>query len=91
MTRSPWSEFALCSCDSKRRSYSVRRYISREREAENATTYVPYGPIALIERSQFAHNPRIYEKDAFQALTDIGFRGSWLQWFLKETETFHGM
>jgi chorismate mutase len=58
--------------------------------AENATTYVQYGPIALIERSQFAHNPKIYEKGAFQALTDIGFRGSWLQWFLKETETFHG-
>lgn len=45
----------------------------------------------LIERAQFAHNPRIYQKGAFKELLDIGFSGSWLEWFLKETETFHGM
>ncbi|KAJ4482082.1 chorismate mutase [Lentinula aciculospora] len=43
----------------------------------------------LIERAQFAHNPRIYQRGAFQELKDIGFEGSWLEWFLKETETFH--
>ena len=44
----------------------------------------------LIERAQFAHNPRIYQKGAFKELSAIGFEGSWLEWFLKETETFHG-
>ncbi|KAJ3830783.1 chorismate mutase [Lentinula raphanica] len=43
----------------------------------------------LIERAQFAHNPRIYQRGAFQELKNIGFEGSWLEWFLKETETFH--
>ncbi|KAH7099558.1 chorismate mutase [Auriculariales sp. MPI-PUGE-AT-0066] len=32
---------------------------------------------ALIERAQFAHNPRIYQP------------GAWLDWFIKETESFH--
>jgi chorismate mutase len=45
---------------------------------------------SLIERGQFAHNPRIYERGAFKELADQGFSGSWLEWFLKETETFHG-
>lgn len=44
----------------------------------------------LIERAQFAHNPRIYQRGAFKELRDIGFAGSWLEWFLKETESFHG-
>ena len=68
----------------------------------------------LIERAQFAHNPRIYEPGAFQELavyesassvkqqvgteTETGkdkekgpsVKGSWLDWFLKETESFHG-
>ncbi|KIM24669.1 hypothetical protein M408DRAFT_229959 [Serendipita vermifera MAFF 305830] len=43
---------------------------------------------SLIERSQFAHNPRCYVKGGISALKDQGFDGSWLQWFLKETETF---
>ncbi|KZS93751.1 chorismate mutase [Sistotremastrum niveocremeum HHB9708] len=43
----------------------------------------------LIERAQFSHNPRIYERGAFEELTKLGFTGSWLEWFLKETETFH--
>ncbi|KAF8645219.1 hypothetical protein AX16_008046 [Volvariella volvacea WC 439] len=43
----------------------------------------------LIERAQFAHNPRIYQRGAFKELVDLGFTGSWLEWFLKETETFH--
>ena len=46
---------------------------------------------SLIERAQFAHNPRIYQRGAFEELTDLGFRGSWLEWFLKETESFHGL
>ena len=45
---------------------------------------------SLIERAQFAHNARIYRRGAFKELTDLGFNGSWLEWFLKETETFHG-
>jgi chorismate mutase len=45
---------------------------------------------ALIERSQFAHNPRIYQQGAFEELKELDFHGSWLDWFLKETETFHG-
>ena len=44
----------------------------------------------LIERAQFAHNPRIYQRSSFKELKDLGFEGSWLQWFLKEIETFHG-
>lgn len=44
----------------------------------------------LIERAQFAHNPRIYSRGAFPELEGLGFDGSWLEWFLKETETFHG-
>ncbi|KAF8324755.1 chorismate mutase [Cantharellus anzutake] len=44
---------------------------------------------ALIERAQFALNPRVYEKGAFQELIDLGFNGTLLGWFLKETESFH--
>jgi len=43
----------------------------------------------LIERAQFAHNPKIYIKGAFKELTDTGFDGSWLDWFIFETENFH--
>ena len=39
---------------------------------------------------QFLHNPKAYRRGVFQELKDIGFNGSWLEWFLKETETFHG-
>ena len=45
---------------------------------------------ALIERAQFAHNPKLYERGGFGELGELGFVGSWLDWFLKETETFHG-
>ncbi|KAI0699288.1 chorismate mutase [Cerioporus squamosus] len=44
---------------------------------------------SLIERAQFAHNPKAYRRGEIQELKDIGFHGSWLEWFLKETETFH--
>ncbi|KAJ6559152.1 chorismate mutase [Mycena vulgaris] len=46
---------------------------------------------SLIERAQFAQNTRIYQRGAFPELTAVGFQGSWLEWFLKEIETFHGM
>lgn len=46
---------------------------------------------ALIERAQFAHNPRAYQRGAFPELKAIGFEGSWLEWFLKETESFQGV
>lgn len=45
----------------------------------------------LIERAQFAHNPRIYQRGVFKELQEAGFSGSWLEWFLKEIESFHGM
>ncbi|KAG8752509.1 chorismate mutase aro7 [Ceratobasidium sp. 428] len=45
---------------------------------------------SLIERAQFALNPRIYERDCFDELRAMKWRGSWLEWFMKETETFHG-
>ena len=45
----------------------------------------------LIERAQFAPNPRVYIRGAFLELKDSGFDGSWLEWFLKEIETFHGL
>jgi hypothetical protein len=45
---------------------------------------------SLIERAQFTHSPRIYQKGSFKELLDIGFTGTWLDWFLKETEIFHG-
>jgi chorismate mutase len=32
----------------------------------------------------------MYEKGAFKELRDVGFEGTWLEWFLKETESFHG-
>lgn len=44
----------------------------------------------LIERAQFAHNPKMYEPGAFQELKDIGFNDSWLKWFLEGIESFHG-
>ncbi|KAJ7672782.1 chorismate mutase [Mycena rosella] len=44
---------------------------------------------SLIERAQFAQNARIYQRGAFPELTALGFPGSWLEWFLKEIETFH--
>ncbi|KAH8104923.1 chorismate mutase [Phellopilus nigrolimitatus] len=44
---------------------------------------------ALIERAQFAHNSRIYERGAMPELRALGFEGSWLDWFLRETESFH--
>ncbi len=45
---------------------------------------------SLIERAQFAHNPKAYRRGEMKELKDIGFTGSWLEWFLKETESFHG-
>lgn len=45
---------------------------------------------SLIERAQFTHNPRMYQESGFKELTELGFKGSWLKWFLKEIESFHG-
>ena len=45
---------------------------------------------ALIERAQFAHCPKAYQRGALKELRDAGFEGSWLEWFLRETETFQG-
>ncbi|KAG7088406.1 hypothetical protein E1B28_012403 [Marasmius oreades] len=43
----------------------------------------------LIERAQYAHNPRMYQAGGFKELQEVGFPGSWLEWFLKEIESFH--
>lgn len=42
----------------------------------------------LIERAQFAQNKKIYDPAGFKG--EIDFEGSWLDWFLFETESFHG-
>lgn len=45
----------------------------------------------LIERTQYAHNERMYEDGAFPELKDKEkWDGSWLAWLLKETESSHG-
>ncbi|WWC92403.1 chorismate mutase [Kwoniella dendrophila CBS 6074] len=41
----------------------------------------------LIERAQFALNEKIYQAGAFK--DELGFDGSWLEWFLFEIECFH--
>ena len=47
--------------------------------------------LALIERAQFAQNPRVYAKDGFKdVLHKDGFAGSWLDWFLLESESMCG-
>ncbi|ETW81716.1 hypothetical protein HETIRDRAFT_318397 [Heterobasidion irregulare TC 32-1] len=43
---------------------------------------------SLIERAQFAHNPKIYQPGAFNHVPQLGTH-SWLLWFLHETECFH--
>lgn len=44
--------------------------------------------LALIERAQFAYNQKIYQPGAFESVA--GWKGTWLEWFLYETECFHG-
>lgn len=44
----------------------------------------------LIERAQYAHNAKMYVSGAIPELKEKGIEGSWLEWFLKEIETFHG-
>jgi chorismate mutase len=45
----------------------------------------------LIERAQFAYNPRMYIPGSFPELVSQGYDGTWLEWYLKEIESFHGM
>lgn len=44
---------------------------------------------SLIERAQYAHNSKLYIKGGVPELKQEGFEGSWLQWFLRETESMH--
>lgn len=45
---------------------------------------------SLIERAQFAYNPKMYSPQGFaDVLHDDSFKGSWLDWLLKETEASH--
>ena len=41
---------------------------------------------SLIERTQVAHNPKIYECSVFKKLRALQFSGIWFKWFLKMTE-----
>ncbi|WFC97538.1 chorismate mutase [Malassezia yamatoensis] len=44
----------------------------------------------LIERAQFAHNPRMYQEGEFPELQEKeNWTGTWLGWNLKEVETSH--
>ncbi|PWN53473.1 chorismate mutase [Violaceomyces palustris] len=44
----------------------------------------------LIERAQFARNQKMYEPLAFKELEEKeGWKGTWVEWFLKETESSH--
>lgn len=43
----------------------------------------------LIERAQFAYNSIIYKPGAFKDV--LAWEGTWLEWFLLEIESFHGM
>ncbi|KAK9896438.1 chorismate mutase [Cystobasidium minutum MCA 4210] len=44
---------------------------------------------SLIERAQFAWNPKLYQPGAIPELASSGHQGSWLDWFLRETESMH--
>lgn len=44
----------------------------------------------LIERAQFSHNAKMYMPGTVPELKQKGIEGSWLEWFLEETERFHG-
>ena len=80
---------------------SIRSILSRlEETIIFSTASFVYTPLCLpitvgsglIERAQFAHNAIIYEKDGFKdVLHQNGFVGSWLDWFLLQTETMHGV
>lgn len=44
----------------------------------------------LIERGQNAHNAAMYKPGAFKELQEKeGWERSWVEWFLKETESIH--
>lgn len=44
----------------------------------------------LIERGQNAHNSSMYQPGAFKELKEKeGWNKSWVEWFLKETESSH--
>lgn len=45
----------------------------------------------LIDRAQYAHNEVVYRPGAFSELREKeNWTGSWVEWFLKETESSHG-
>ncbi|CAO1637263.1 unnamed protein product [Parajaminaea phylloscopi] len=44
----------------------------------------------LIERAQFSRNAPMYQPSAFKELVEKeSWKGSWVEWFLKETESTH--
>lgn len=44
----------------------------------------------LIERAQFARNEPMYQPSAFRELVEKeNWKASWVEWFLKETESIH--
>ncbi|KAH8924725.1 chorismate mutase [Atractiella rhizophila] len=45
---------------------------------------------SLIERAQFSHNPNMYKPTReIPQFKDMDFDGTWLDWFLAETEAVH--
>ncbi|SCZ88825.1 BZ3500_MvSof-1268-A1-R1_Chr10-4g03106 [Microbotryum saponariae] len=65
---------------------NIRKTLNRLED----TIIFPLLPV-LIERAQFAYNPRMYDPTGFADVLkqDNGFEGSWLMWFFKETESSH--
>lgn len=67
----------------------MRRPILPQPRPPSAATTSTSAPLTavLIERAQFALNKKIYDPKGFK--DQIDFEGSWLDWFLFETESFH--
>lgn len=80
----------LCSSTKMQSNLTVGNPLSLDRIRSVLVRLEDTIIFSLIERAQFVHNARMYQRGAFKELQDIGFNGSWLEWFLKETETFHG-
>ncbi|KAK4701666.1 chorismate mutase, partial [Phenoliferia sp. Uapishka_3] len=79
--------FAGPLCASRTLSSSVRRQSPPPSIAHQLTQPTA----AFIERAQFAFNPRMYTPEGFaDVLHTDGFKGSWVDWLLKETEMSHG-
>ena len=88
----------LRNLDSKESRVAMKRTTGSSREKKLTSSHpfsFPSSPLLstladLIERAQFAKNQIMYTPGGFEELKDKGFEGTWLDWFLREIETFHG-